>query len=108
MQKFAVILTAIFSIFFMAEGFAQTTRPKVAKRQVNQQKKIRQGKRTGQLTPGETRQLQRQQEHINRTKRSAKADGTVTRAERAKIHQKQNRANRNIYHKKNNETSRNQ
>ncbi|MEM6264529.1 MAG: hypothetical protein AAGI38_18595 [Bacteroidota bacterium] len=80
---------------------AQVT-PGATKTQVRQQARIQQGVRTGELNRRETRQLQRQQANIRRTKRRAKADGVVTPAERRDIKSKQRRANRTIRRKKNN------
>ena len=74
---------------------AQAT-PRANARQANQQARIIEGKRSGELSPEESRKLQMQQGHIRRTKRQAKADGVVTPAERAKVNRKQNRASRNI------------
>lgn len=75
--------------------------PRASKRQVKQQGRIQQGRRSGELTRKETVKLQAQQAHIHRTKRRAKSDGIVTRRERAQINRKQNRANRNIRRQKN-------
>ena len=43
-----------------------------------------------------------QKKGIQKTKKRAKADGQVTKKERAKIHARQNQASKNIYRKKNN------
>lgn len=99
-------LLAFLSVGFTYSAHAQAT-PKVKKRQVNQQKRIKRGVASGELTKRETVQLQKQQVHINRSKNRAKADGVVTGAERAKIHRKQNRASKNVARKKNNKRDRN-
>ena len=80
---------------------AQTATPKVTKRQVNQQKRIRQGAKSGELTKKETVRLQRQQRRVRKHKRATKADGKVTRRERASVHMHQNKASRNIRRQKN-------
>lgn len=80
---------------------AQVT-PKVKKKQATQQARIQEGKRSGELTRVEMRQLQREQREINRHKNLAKADGKVTPRERKILRQEQKRSNRNIYRKKNN------
>ncbi|NMM50268.1 hypothetical protein HH304_17800 [Flammeovirgaceae bacterium KN852] len=81
---------------------AQTSTPGVSDRQLNQTGRIMEGVKDGDLTPGETRQLRRQQRDIQRTKKEAKADGKVTRQERREINRKQKHASRNIKRKKNN------
>ncbi len=70
--------------------------PGINARQRNQHVRIAEGARSGDLSGKETRELQMQQRHLNRTKRQAKADGVVTPAEKATINRKQNRASRNI------------
>lgn len=91
---------------FSFQSNAQTTKKTVVQKQVNQNARINQGVRSGELTKAETRQLKKQQRDINRTKKAAKADGVVTRRERAVIHHKQNKASANIAHKKNNPRTR--
>jgi hypothetical protein len=46
--------------------------------------------------------LENQQDRIERMEDRAKADGVVTRAERARLTHRQNKASRNIYRKKHN------
>lgn len=80
-------------------AFAQAT-PGVTKRQVNQQARIQEGVRSGELTGREAARLQMRQAKIRRDKQQAKADGVVTPAERAKLQKEQNRASRAIYRQK--------
>jgi len=73
-------------------------------RRENQQDRIAQGARSGQLTAGETARLENQQQGINRevaADRQANG-GHLTGADRRAINQSQNRASRNIYNKKHN------
>ncbi|MCG8579220.1 MAG: hypothetical protein MI866_04855 [Bacteroidales bacterium] len=90
---------------FLLSGIVTANNP-VKKRQVNQQVRISNGVASGELTRAETVQLQKQQININRTKKAARADGVVTRKERAVIQHKQSKANANIYRKKHNKISR--
>jgi hypothetical protein len=76
----------------------------IGQRDENQQDRIAQGVKSGQLTAGETARLENQQQGIHR---EAAADrqangGKLTRADRRAINQSQNRASRNIYNKKHN------
>ena len=96
MKKITVIvLLTIVTIV----SYAQQT-PVVNQRQRNQQVRIREGVVSADLTRAETRRLRTEQRHIRRTERRAKADGTVTSQERAKIQRKQNRASRDIRRQK--------
>lgn len=53
-------------------------------------------------TPRTNVRQKAQRGHIRRSERRAKADGTVTVAEKRKLERKQDRANRNIRRAKNN------
>lgn len=77
----------------------------IQQRKENQQDRIAQGVKSGQLTPGETARLERQQKSINREERGMrKADnGHLTAADRKALNRRQNRASRNIYRKKHND-----
>ena len=101
------IITGMLLTAFTFTLQAQTTTPNVTKTQVKQQKRIKNGIKSEELTRKETKQLARQQAHINRTKKRAKADGVVTKKERATIRRKQVNANKNIAVKKNNRRDRN-
>ena len=81
---------------------AQTKTPVVNKRERAQQARIRQGVKSGELTPGETRRLEARESKIQADKMAAKADGKVTPAERRKLNREQNRASRKIYRLKHN------
>jgi hypothetical protein len=106
MKTFMMLLMAmgmalLGSVELLAGPRAKRT-PVVTQRQINQQARIRQGVRSGQLTRGETRLLQREQAKIRHHKRLARADGVVTRWERKKLNREQNRASRHIYRAKHN------
>jgi len=71
----------------------------VGQRRENQQNRIAQGLRSGQLTAGETARLERQQQSINREDASMRAanDGRLTAGDKAALNQRQNNASLNIY-----------
>ena len=86
-------------------GRVQHDGPGVAgQRKENQQDRIAQGVKSGQLTPGETAKLERQQQGINREERGMREanGGKLTGADKKALNQQQNRASRNIYAKKHN------
>ena len=84
-------------------ALAQSTNdPGIQEREKLQQQRIQQGIKSGQLTPGEAKRLEAQQGRIQGTEDRMKADGNLTKAERAKLARMQNRASRNIHHKKHN------
>ncbi len=94
-----LVLTAALSL----AAAAQEKTPVVNERQVNQQERIKEGVKSGELTPGETRRLEMQQGKIEADKLNAKADGKVTPAERRKLQREQNRASRKIHRLKHND-----
>ena len=76
--------------------------PRVDQRQHNQEHRIGQGVRSGELTLRETRTLAAQQGRIAAYESQAKSDGVVTARERARLHAQQERASDAIYRKKHN------
>lgn len=73
-------------------------------REENQQDRIAQGVKSGELTPHETAKLENQESRINREVRNdRKANGgNLTNKEKAKINRQQNRESARIYNKKHN------
>jgi len=76
----------------------------IGQRRQNQQDRIAQGIRSGQLRPGETAKLENQQQGINRTVSGMRQanGGKLTQADKAAVNQQQNKASQNIYNKKHN------
>jgi hypothetical protein len=84
-----------------ASVWAQTpTTPRVDQREANQEKRIEQGVASGALTSRETLRLEREQKRVAAAEAQAKGDGTVTAAERKRLHKLQNAASRDIKHQK--------
>jgi hypothetical protein len=74
--------------------------PGVTKGQINQQRRIRQGVRSGELTRPETKKREAEQAKIQADKKAAKSDGTVTKDERKQLHKEENKASKDIYKQK--------
>ena len=81
---------------------AQTETPKINQRQKEQQLRIKQGVKSGELTHKEARKLEKEQIKIQHDKKIAKANGVVTKKERRHILNEQQRASKKIYKKKHN------
>ena len=103
------ILLSVASVALVLPAAAQTattapakSTPVIRHRKVNQQERIAQGVKSGQLTPKETAHLEHREAHINRETRRMKAanGGTLTPAEKAKISRQQNRTSKAIYRQK--------
>jgi hypothetical protein len=76
----------------------------VGQRRENQQDRIAQGIKSGQLTAGETAKLENQQRGINQQVKADRAanGGKLTQGEKQQVNKEQNAASRNIYNKKHN------
>jgi hypothetical protein len=77
---------------------------KVGERRENQQDRIAQGIKSGQLTAGETAKLENQQKGINHQVAADRAanGGKLTQGEKQQVNKEQNGASKNIYNKKHN------
>jgi len=92
-----ILVTVVLSLGLSA--LAQRT-PSVDRREHRQQRRIRQGVKSGELNRREARRLEAQQARTRRMEHRAKADGTVTRRERARLQHRENRTSRRIYRQK--------
>jgi hypothetical protein len=83
---------------------AQYGNNKVGQRRENQQDRIAQGIKSGQLTAGETAKLENQQKGINQQVKADRAanGGKLTAGEKTQVNHEQNQASKNIYRKKHN------
>ncbi len=77
---------------------------KVDQRRENQQNRIAQGIKSGQMTAGEAAKAENQQRGINQQVRADRAanGGKLTPAEKKQVNKEQNAASKNIYNKKHN------
>jgi hypothetical protein len=74
--------------------------PGVNTRQHNQQHRIADGVRSGELTREEAQTIRKEQREIRKKERAYKSDGKMTRAERRDLHREQNQASQNIREEK--------
>jgi hypothetical protein len=88
-------------------GGASAGTPHYDARQQNQRERIAQGVGSGELTMRETRRLAAGQVHLNRAENRAKADGVVTKRERAHLQHEANQQSRRIHRQKHDAQDRN-
>jgi hypothetical protein len=76
----------------------------ISQRKTDQQDRIAQGVKSGQLTAGETSHLETQEAGINKEERGMRAqdNGHLTKTDRKTLHQQQNQESRRIYRDKHN------
>jgi gas vesicle protein len=75
---------------------------KIKDRKQNQQKRIAQGVKSGELTPHETARIEHNESKINReVRQDRKANGgNLTNKEKAQVNRQQNRVSKEIYNQK--------
>lgn len=88
------------SLATFGSAFAQTSTapntPRVDQREAKQERRIDQGVASGSLTQQEADRLNKGQARVDTAEVKAKADGTVTKKERARLTHMQNKQNRHI------------
>ena len=99
-MKFTKVTTA--AAILAACAFAQTS--EVGKRAENQQDRIAQGVKSGQLTAGETSNLEKKEAAINQEVRTDRTlnGGKLTKAEKKQVNAQQNRVSKQIDNDKHN------
>ena len=102
-MKFASLALTAALVLAPSAAFAQSGGP-IYQREDNQQDRIAQGVRSGQLTPRETSHLERQEGRINREEHYLRAhdNGHLTRHDRHILNRQQNRESHRIYRDKHN------
>jgi hypothetical protein len=103
-----ILQSAILAATVMPVAFAQQAAPNdpmtINQRKENQQDRIAQGVKSGELTAGETRNLETKEASLNKEEHGMRAadDGHLTSADRATLNRQQNKLSRQIYNKKHN------
>jgi hypothetical protein len=100
MKKLPTAVVALMLGAITLPALAGNNTPGIDKRQSNQERRIDQGIASGELNKRETARLERGQDRVDNLENTAKADGTVTRRERARIHHAQNVESRRIHRQK--------
>ena len=106
-MKLTTLALAVALVAVPASSFAQTTythRHHIAERKTNQQARIAQGDRSGQLTPHETSHLEHHEAAINHEEHGMRAadNGHLTASDRHTLARQQNRDSARIYADKHN------
>ena len=99
-----IAIALILSTPFTSAVFAQTTGTEV-QRDVNQENRIEQGLKSGQLSTGEAAKLERGEARIDRMEKNALKDGALSPQEAARIQHTQNQESARINKLDNNAVS---
>ncbi len=102
MRIFAFALVSALTVASAAG--AQEANRTINQRKANQQQRIGQGVRSGELTAGETSHLEHQEAAINHEERAMRAqdNGHLSRSDRSTLRRQQNQESRRIYRDKHN------
>ena len=77
-------------------AWAQTAAEQDQQRDVNQQQRIEQGLKSGQLSTREAGSLERQEQHVDKMEARDMKNGSISPAEQARLNAAQNRVSNNI------------
>lgn len=100
MKSMKFVTAAVFAALALP-AFAQTTStPRIDQRQKNQQQRIDQGVKSGELNKKEAARLEKGQARIQKMENKAMADGKMSPKERAKIEKAQDRESQRIFREK--------
>ncbi len=97
---------ALFGFISNATIAQTTTAAKPVSTLKNDNRRIRQGVRSGELTKSEVVKLKKEERDIRKDEKEARQDGVVTAAERKDIRSDKRKLSRDIYRKKHNEKER--
>ena len=97
-MSLSIVLVLVLSSV-CCQVFAAT--PVLDERQDKQKQRIVQGVMNGELTMKETTKLLKGQKDLRKKERKAKADGVVTKKERARLHHNANKESAKIKNKRN-------
>jgi hypothetical protein len=92
-------IAALVGLIFAGAAAAQSAGQTI-QRDVNQQQRIEQGLKSGELTTREAAGLERQEAKVERDQARALRDGKLSPAEKARLTREQNRVSRDIYREK--------
>jgi hypothetical protein len=95
MKKTSLIASAALALLTGA-ALAQTPAQTTVQRDVNQQQRIENGLKSGQLTTREAGALEREQAHVDKMQARDLKDGSLSPAERQQLRTAQNKVSRNI------------
>ena len=103
MKIAAIALAATLAVTATAMH-AQETNSTINQRKADQQRRIGQGVRSGQMTAGETAHVEHQERAINHEERNMRSqdNGHLTRSDRSTLQHQQNAESRRIYRDKHN------
>ena len=102
MKRTTILASAVIAAIALPVFAQVASTPRIDERQAEQQRRIEEGIRSGQINRKEAAHLRRQQARIQRMENQAMADGRMSRAERVRIEHAQNKESLRIAKQKHN------
>ncbi len=99
-KLFTAGLLSIAIVALSQGASAHTNTPNIDKREANQQSRIQQGVASGQLTKRELNRLENGQARVQSAEAIAKADGKVSKKERARLQRMEDKQSARIFNEK--------
>lgn len=99
MKLVGTVLAITAGTLFSVAAFAQSAASEV-QRDINQQQRIEQGLKSGELNTREASRLEREESRVERMQSNALRDGRLTPQEAARINQAQHKVGSDIYREK--------
>ena len=96
MKRMTTVIAAALAVMAFASIAFADGNVRAERRQVRQHVRIHQGVKSGALTRHEAKRLRQGQAHIRHLKLRSRADGVVTRREKARVERAQDRQSRAI------------
>ena len=100
MRLIKLSLAVTVASLMSAGAFAQSAAEHDQQRDVNQQQRIEQGLKSGELSTQEASRLEREQQHIDRMEARDLKDGKMSAGEQLRLDRAQNAASADIYKQK--------
>jgi hypothetical protein len=95
-MKSAAVCLGVMAAGFLGTAAVAQTAQQDQQRDVNQQQRIEQGLKSGELSTREAGQLEREQQHVDKMEARDLRNGTISPAEQARLNAAQNKASRDI------------
>ena len=102
MKRTSLILVAGLTMSLASVAVPET----IEQHEHHQQKRIRHGNKSGELTKKESAKIQKDEAAVDEDRAAAEADGKVTKKERKEIRHDQKQVSQEIYRKKHNDQTR--
>ena len=100
MRMFKLSLAVTVASLMSAAAFAETAAEQDQQRDVNQQQRIEQGLKSGELSTKEAGRLEREQQHVDRLQAHDLKDGHMSAGEQLRLDKAQNATSADIYKQK--------